>query len=57
MTRPTWTEARDAVRCRACKAGRGEACRSLLDKPLRACHPARMDDAHAALDFLPLEAP
>lgn len=57
MTRPTWTDARNAVACRACKAKVGEKCRSLLDRPLNACHPARMDDAFAALDFLDLETP
>ena len=57
MSRPTFTEARDAVACRGCKAKVGEHCRSLLDKPLNACHPQRMDDAVRALDFLPLETP
>lgn len=56
MTRATFTEARNAVACRACKAEVGERCRSLLDRPLNACHPVRMDDANAQLDFLPLEA-
>lgn len=53
--RPTFTEARNALACRACKAATGEHCRSLLNKPLNACHPARMDDALAALDYLDLE--
>ncbi|MEU0312484.1 hypothetical protein [Nocardioides sp. NPDC006273] len=57
MTRPTWSEARDAIACRGCKAAPGANCRSLLDKPLNACHPARMDDAAAVLDFLDLETP
>lgn len=52
MTRPTFTEARDAVACRQCKAKVGDACRSLLDRPLNACHGARMDDALAVLDYL-----
>lgn len=55
MTRPTFTEARAAVACRQCRAKAGEQCRSLLGKPLNACHPARMDDAIAAIDFLDLE--
>lgn len=54
MTRPTWSEARDAIACRQCKADVGEQCRSLLDRPLRACHGPRMDDAAAALDYLEL---
>lgn len=57
MTRPTFTEARNAIACRGCKAEVGEKCRSLLGKPLEACHPQRMDDAHAALDFLEMEMP
>lgn len=57
MTRPTFTEARDAVACRACKAAAGDNCRSLLGKPLNACHPARMDDALVAIDYLDLETP
>lgn len=56
MTRPTFTEARDAVACRSCRAEVGDNCRGLLDKPLRACHGVRMDDALAILNFLPLEA-
>lgn len=55
MTRPTFTEARNAVACRQCKAKVGDVCRSLLDRPLDACHGVRMDDALAALDYLPLE--
>lgn len=56
MTRPTFTEARNAVACRACKAKVGDACRSLLDRPLDACHGHRMDDAMAILNYLPMEA-
>lgn len=55
MSRPTWTEVRNAVRCRACKAAPTEKCRSLLDRPLNACHGVRVDDALAILDYLPME--
>lgn len=54
MTRPTFTEARDAVACRACKAAPTEKCMSLLGKALNAVHGQRMDDAAAQLDYLPL---
>lgn len=54
MTRPTFTEARDAVACRSCKAAPGERCQTLLRKPMNACHGARMDDTAALLDYLPL---
>ena len=52
MSRPTWSEVRNAVRCRACKAAPTEKCRSLLDRPLNACHPARVDDAISVIDYL-----
>jgi len=52
MTRATFTEAREAVACRACKADVGDRCRSLLNRPLNACHGARMDDATATINFL-----
>jgi hypothetical protein len=54
MTRPTFTEARDAVACRSCKAALGKKCVSLLGKDLNACHGQRMDDAADQLNYLPL---